>query len=512
MVLSLDASGTDEAIETLTIDVESASEGVIDFSDEGLNAETVTITGAGELLIGAAGEGMTSGTVNAADFTGDLTLVMGAEEMSATGGSGNDTFDAEGTLTFEDTIVGGDGTDFLTLAITTGALMSNTAGSGNVANVSGIETLVQSGAFTGAVTADIDQISRLTTLDLEGGGEDGATVTDLANNSTIKFGSAQDDAFTFDLKTNTTSDALTLDVEAAVTLADLDPANAFLNTLNIVADSNTTITNLTDISGASTVNISGEGTADIGTLATNMLSVDASAMTAALTVTASASSHEITSGSGVDTITGAEGANILDAGAGDDAINFELDTANGDTLTGGAGSDTFTSLETGATTIDVATITDFEFGTSTTTVDDLQIDHIALEELDDVIAVVDSSQNDVAGENGTVVQFASDGGTIADADLIVMGNATFADAAAMLAGLETGGTNTITYGADLEADDDAYLIAYSDGTDAFIAVATNSATESTTSNNIDAVVNVLTLEGVNLEGLANFDSGDFEFV
>ncbi|MDC1172631.1 hypothetical protein OAU04_06645 [Alphaproteobacteria bacterium] len=517
MVLSLDASGTDEAIETLTIDVESASEGVIDMADEGLNAETVTITGAGELLIGAAGEGMTSGTVNAAGFTGNLTLVMGAEEMTVTGGSGSDTFDSEGTLTFEDTIVGGDGDDSVRItSISTDAtaILSNTAASGNVANVSGVETLLLDGQHGEAKTIDMDQITGLTAIDLEGDAEGNkVTITDLANSSTIKVGltAAHTDDIDFDLKANTSADTLTLDIETTSAIADINATNAFLNTLSIIADSNADLEDITGIAGATTLTLSGEGTLALGTLGTNHLSVDATAMEAALTVTTSASSTEVIGGEGGDSLTGGEGANILSGGAGTDTIVFEINTTNANTLTGGAGNDIFRTIDADAATFAAPTITDIDLGTSTTAADTLEVSLEGLDALTVLTDVVDSNGNSSANTNGTVVQFGTDAAVISNADLIVMGNADFADNAAMLTALETGGSNTITYGADL-ADNDGILIAYSDGTDSFIVVGANSAASAETSNIIDTLTTVVTLEGITTAGLANLDTTDFSFI
>jgi len=516
MVLSLDASGTDEAIETLTIDVESASEGVIDMADEGLNAETVTITGAGELLLGAAGEGMTSGTVNAAGFTGNLTLVMGAEEMTATGGSGSDTFDTEGSLTFEDTIVGGDGTDSLRITSAVGddaTILSNTSGSGNVANVSGVETLLLDGTYGEDKTIDMDQITGLTTIDLEGtAAGNNVIITDLANNSTIKVGLVSSNGdIDIDLKTNTSADTLTLDIETTAAIDDIDATNAFLNTLNIIADSNADLENITDIAGATTLVLSGEGTLALGTLGTNHLSVDATAMEAALTVTTSASSTEIIGGEGGDTLTGGEGANILAGGAGADTIVFEINTSNANTLTGGAGSDIFRTIDADAATFAAPTITDIDLGTSTTAADTLEISLEGIDALTVATDVVDSSANSSAATNGTVVQFGTDAATIANADLIVMGNADFADNTAMLSALETTGSNTFTYGSDL-ADNDVILIAYSDGTDAYIAAAASAGASAETSNTIDSLTTVVTLEGITTADLANLDTTDFSFV
>ena len=54
------------------------------------------------------------------------------------------------------------------------------------------------------------------------------------------------------------------------------------------------------------------------------------------------------------------------------------------------------------------------------------------------------------------------------------------------------------------------MIAYSDGTDGYVAVATAGAANLTTSEGVDSVANIVKLSGVT--SFANFDSNDFAFV
>ena len=56
--------------------------------------------------------------------------------------------------------------------------------------------------------------------------------------------------------------------------------------------------------------------------ATNFESVDASALSSALSVTGSSAANTITTGSGNDTIDGGGGADVIDAGDGNDTVTY----------------------------------------------------------------------------------------------------------------------------------------------------------------------------------------------
>ena len=59
---------------------------------------------------------------------------------------------------------------------------------------------------------------------------------------------------------------------------------------------------------------------------------------------------------------------------------------------------------------------------------------------------------------------------------------TYANDAAALAGMQTAGSDTIIYGVAL-TDNDSFAVAYTDGTNSYIAVATASA--ATLGNSVD---------------------------
>ena len=218
----------------------------------------------------------------------------------------------------------------------------------------------------------------------------------------------------------------------------------------------------------------------------------------------------ITGGAGVDTISGGTGSDTIVAGTGIDTITFTNEIANSDTITGGAGSDVFIMATTTAATVTAHIIKDIDLGTTSTAADTIQVSLTALEGLTTVANLSDTSSNDAANGDGTVVHLTADAQTVANADLVVIDTATYATEALMLAGLKGAGDSTITYGASL-ANNDGFLIAYSDGTHSYIAMVAASGADAT-SQGIDSVENIITLTGVNAAGLLNLDSSDFSII
>ena len=223
------------------------------------------------------------------------------------------------------------------------------------------------------------------------------------------------------------------------------------------------------------------------------------------TLTGGAGADAITGGAGIDIIAGLGGADVVVGGGGVDQITFLQETTVGDTLTGGAGADAFIqSVTTAATTI-ATIITDFDFGTGSTKVDDLELSDAFLTGLTGVTDVVDTGTSSTAG--GVVVQVTADGQTVTDADLVVITNATYATTTALLAGLDTAGASTVTYSAETVADD-GILYMYSDGTNAFIAIVVAAGT-TTGSDDADIAINVVQFNGIDLAGLLNVDTTDY---
>ena len=223
------------------------------------------------------------------------------------------------------------------------------------------------------------------------------------------------------------------------------------------------------------------------------------------TLTGGAGADAITGGAGIDIIAGLGGADVVVGGGGVDQITFLQETTVGDTLTGGAGADAFIqSVTTAATTI-ATIITDFDFGTGSTKVDDLELSDAFLTGLTGVTDVVDTGTSSTAG--GVVVQVTADGQTVTDADLVVITNATYASTTALLAGLDTAGASTVTYSATTQ-ENDGILYMYSDGTNAFIAIVVAAGT-TTGSDDADIAINVVQFNGIDLAGLLNVDTTDY---
>ena len=222
------------------------------------------------------------------------------------------------------------------------------------------------------------------------------------------------------------------------------------------------------------------------------------------TITGSANADTINGGSGVDAITAGKGSDIIDGGAGIDTINFQVETTAGDVITGGAGNDIFQSTTDTAATAGVTKITDMDLGTSTTTKDALKLSITMVEGLTTVNDLVDTGGASAADTDGTIVTITADASTVTDADLVVLSQ-TYANDAAALAGMKTAGKDTMVFSGAL-ADNDAILVAYSDGTNSYIAAATMSAA-TTDSDDLDSVETLVELTGVS--SLANLDSGDY---
>ena len=119
--------------------------------------------------------------------------------------------------------------------------------------------------------------------------------------------------------------------------------------------------------------------------------------------------------------------------------------------------------------------------------------------------LVDTNTASVGAGAAVVAKVTTDGGTINGADLVVLSQ-TYANDAAALAGMATAGSDTIAYQTALE-DDDSFLVAYTDGTNSYIAVATNNGATKATTNDLDSVVTIVELTGVS--SLANMDTNDY---
>lgn len=351
--------------------------------------KTVTVSGAAGLT--ATLTAATTTAINTAASTGTSTITMDATKATYTGGAGvdkvttsaatptkaialgdgNDSLTlASGTTSTTAALTGGAGTDTLTMVAADAVTASGSALFASL--VSGFEVLGLTGG-TGAQTVAIDVLggynsvttgaeaaaSTLTmsgftsggTLTLTSNAANAATSNYAVTGSTFAAGTA--DVFNVALSK---SGALTGGV---VTAADVETINLSANdtggnhaadTVTLVATSATSIV----VTGSAALTLTNTGN-------TAVTSIDASAMTGGLTVTAAGTVAEtIKGGAGSNVLTASTGtvADVLIGGAGADTL-----TANAglDTLTGGAGMDNF--IVTVSTNLNTyATITDASIG------------------------------------------------------------------------------------------------------------------------------------------------------
>jgi trimeric autotransporter adhesin len=301
-----------------------------------------------------------------------LTLTTGSDSL--VGGEGSDTFSAAvsttglQTLTGGDKLYGGEGTDTLSAILNAGytvtpAVLSSienlevtsvTNASGiDLANATGLSTVTIAGSSIGTTISNVPTLAVGTSLT---GNTGSATVSFLA---AAVAGTA--DAYTVKIANQTGAisfsgiETLTIDAAAGSTNSGL---NASATTVNVIGgDVNTTVALGTTTSAS--VNAS--------TFAGNTFSVTSSASAAnvtggagndsvTLTNATGSAAHIVSTGAGVDSITvggiatnattnvqtytSTTGATSISAGDGDDTITFAGGYDATDTIDGGAGTDT----------------------------------------------------------------------------------------------------------------------------------------------------------------------------
>jgi hypothetical protein len=322
----------------------------------GSQVKTINVTGDANLRVDGALLNVT--TVNAADFQGNLRVVLDNKDVTVTGGSGNDYFDfgATGvaTLSNADKVNGGDGRDTIAVIDNTGL------GDGN--QVSNVEILRNDGApnttiFDLAKVSSFDAVvhhsgntATYNNLAKAGAGDAAKGVTQLGtgaitvnvkdanalgSNSDVLYlkvgDGTQGGTYVAGAVTTTAVEKVVIDVKdagaktatAAGGGASFLTADAALNTVEFKGGS---LGKAFD-AGA----IAGTGAA--------LTNIDASSFIGNLTVAGNASSQVIKGGSGNDVLS-TGGRPAFAAGAVADA------------LTGGSGGDTFVFLSSNDTTAD----------------------------------------------------------------------------------------------------------------------------------------------------------------
>jgi len=288
-----------------------------------------------------------------------------AASNSVNGGAGNDTITFTANLDTGDTVNGGDGTDTV-VALSVDATATYTRISGieriqvsdalaaglTTANFqAGIER-VNLAAGTGGQTITFEAGSKTLALAAAAGaaivaGDTGSATTDTLS---ILNTSAGTDVYDGRALTLTGFETVTVNTDTTTTRVSNDlgaigitPDSGGAVTLNFVGNNTITTTGITISSAtAGVVNASGlTGTAifnDGGNAATGVTSITGSAN--GDTITGSATATTIDGGAGADSLTGGAAADVITGGTGNDTIGG---AAGNDSIGGGDGDDSITS-------------------------------------------------------------------------------------------------------------------------------------------------------------------------
>jgi len=429
---------TASGVQALTIDGTQA----IDLTGSAFAAlQTVVISGAAGVTTDANTFTATTVTdVNASATTGNNTVTVNAAKATFEGGSGNDTVTVTGAISKaislgagDDTLVisgvtsatavvdGGTGTDTLKMDAVSAATASQ--GTAFATKFTGFEHLTLTGATTN--TIDLAALGNYSYVTADG--YTALTLNNMASGGTLVVDAATVGGNAIVGVTNaSTGTADVLNVVATSHGSSIDAGTvtaAKVETINLAAND----TKSSDAAGAvtydlklvatsaTTIHVTGNGQLSLDTTGnTAVTTIDASAMTGGITVTAAGTVAEtIKGGAGGNTLTASTGnlADTLIGGAGNDTL-----TANAglDTLTGGGGHDTFVIGTPSANVNSYATITDaakgdmIEIGGATTAVS-FALSKIVLADTANFQAYADAAVTNVA--IGTISWFQFGGNT-----------------------------------------------------------------------------------------------------
>ena len=428
--------------------------------------------GSDSITFGSAGSETRVVTIDGGAGNDTLTMTSQTGTFSVTGGAGDDrvVVASGGTLfiTDTDTISGGDGTDTLVFSGLTGAAYDLATSASYLTNVSGFEAVALS---VSALTANNNTTSltfndvlassigagtlNLSVTDSTAAANVGADVTIdasgvLLTTTKVNLTGSANVQYVYNVGGATENVTLNAQVDT-VKVANVGYLSATDSidggagsdtlTLNYGATSSTTVAfntaNMTGVKGFETINL--DGVTGVGTgaitatitdafavanqdVSTNKLTVTRSQLGSATTddtgttkIDASAVTSvllSISGGSGADTIIGGAVADTLTGGIGNDS------------LTGGSGNDTFKLV---ASSNGVDTITDMNFGTSSTSVDKL-----------DLSALVLSFTQGSTGTFDTVTSISA--AYAASTDVLLLNTTTYADITAVDSAIETWST------------------------------------------------------------------------
>jgi hypothetical protein len=498
----------------------------------------------------ATGTGVASASIDLSGVASNTTLTLTGTEQTFKGGTGKDTLTVAGTLTASDVLDGGAGTtDTLSMtqaSVTTVNALTAAQATALSANITGFERITVSNQVTSALNmADFGASSNRLLLPLSINSSQ--TISNINNGSTVVVSvtpQATSDIMTLSTAgaATGTSDSITIiydnnasDDYGVVALSGYETItiNSSEATANAALKVATIDMTVTQSGGAqSTVNFTGTDSVTLGT-ALDAEIISATGLGGALIMGAAstAGSQTITGGAGIDTLLGSSSGDTINGGGGVDTIRGG---GGNDVINGGAGADELEPdagvniVTTGDGADDVhlttatnsgiaamlTTVTDFNAGTSTTAVDQVEF---TLSELNgatgdlgaNVKDVLDGTGNTVAtGDDMSVQRITGDGqtGLAATEIFLLQTGATFQDDAALKTAFAAG---QLTFSTATVTSDDAVLIGYTT-TAGHVNIGLGQFTGTTgSSDSINQFQTLITLENVDI---ANLDGTDFLIV
>ncbi len=306
--------------------------------DGGTGTNTLALKTAATVSLGSADQTVGDSTIvsnfqniDASALSSGVTITGSAAANTITGGSGNDTIDGGGG---PDVISGGLGDDTISYR---GTEVSIDGGTGNDTLVVGAGSTITAVNF--AVAAGADQTSG-----------DAVTVTNFENLDASALNSAL--TVTGSAAANSITTGAGNDVIDGGGGGDVISAGAGNDTVSYygteVSIDGGTGTNTLVLRAATTVNLGNvDQTTGDTTSVGGFQNVDASAMTAGVSITGSSAANVLTGGTGADTIDGAGGADSISAGGGNDTVIYHGTETS---IDGGSGSDTLVLAASGGVT------------------------------------------------------------------------------------------------------------------------------------------------------------------
>jgi hypothetical protein len=367
----------------------------------------------------------TAKSVNGGGLTAALSVTYdGTSDIATvTGGSAADVFTA-GTAAVTATINGGAGNDTLTVAA---------ASTGSAITFNGGEGAADKITLTGTFDAKSLTLSGVEIIDLDGTAVTDFKVSQLSGQSFVIVGDAAAD--TIEINDTGSIDSTTIDLSKLT----IDTANV----TSIVIDGSKVAAT---IALGQALTVTGSSIADTVSLATN---------SGNNVVSTGAGADIVTGGAGNDSITGGEAADTVTGGAGNDSIVLTESTAASDVvILTATGLDSVTGFTSGSTSADR-----IDFG-----ITDLEAAYTLNFQL------LNADTDITAGTASSVQEVTADAAVAAGATVFALVGATFANTSAVEDALETGAFELSGLNAGVTTGD-GFVVVYSDGTDAYVAIA-----------------------------------------